>query len=74
MEALVIELFSQIPTVAGLVWLTVILRDELRAARTENADNQHFMQSVLLLILDDNPDPIAMSRARSALRSKVENP
>lgn len=74
MEAFIIEVVSQFPTVAGLLILAYVLRDELKAARAENRENQLFMQQILLLILEDNPDPVDMSRARSVLRSRIEDP
>jgi len=73
MDELVVQMFAQLPTVAGLVYLAITLRAELKTAREEAKDANLFIQK-LLLVLMNQPGEEEQSRARSVLRSRIENP
>lgn len=74
MDEFFVTVISQFPTFAGLALLAYVLRDELRRTRDELRDNQLFIQKILLILLDVQEDTEAVSRARSVLRSRIEDP
>jgi hypothetical protein len=73
MEELLIQVIAQFPTVGGLVFAALVLREELNKSRLEAREAQIFMQKLLLIMLDADSDAAAVSIARSVLRSKIED-